>query len=498
MAQRLLVKCAEVTIVSNRVIKALVLLSLACSITAVPPRVAGAAQDAGSPAADQVTPAPEEPRGKVLTLERVAISGNAHVSDSAILGTLDLAARDTITAELLEKARLRLLDQQPLLSTVDIASRPGSRRGRIILDIAVTEKKPIVFETGYGHHDTYGWFLTLLGLRVDPAAAYGTEYRLGLRLGFHIAGLDGGFERRAEHGRLGWGGSFHLYTQEQIFYADQELPAAGDSVSGSQDAREYRQKIGRAGAELFLRYRLSDNTRFTFGLQAETVRPDSSYEQSEDGAEFEFSDFPRSLQPDIKHSDIVGLFLRAVRDTRDRADYPRSGSYLALRGQWNSDLLGGDESYAKAEYDVRTHIGFGSWRVLSSRLSGGIVSNGTPYYDRFYLGGAYSIRGFRGLSLSPPSGHDGYVIASSEIRFPLIASSANLPPRLSGLMFVDAGFGWKRGDAFRWTDVQASAGYGVRMRLPWIGTLGIDMGVPFTDGRTDDRFYVHGCVGFSF
>jgi len=55
-----------------------------------------------------------------------------------------------------------------------------------------------------------------------------------------------------------------------------------------------------------------------------------------------------------------------------------------------------------------------------------------------------------------------------------------------------------RGDPLTSSDVQLAAGYGMRLRLPWIGTLGLDVGIPFTDGRTGDRFYVHGCLGFSF
>jgi len=110
----------------------------------------------------------------------------------------------------------------------------------------------------------------------------------------------------------------------------------------------------------------------------------------------------------------------------------------------------------------------------------------------------YSIRGFRELSLSPPRGSDGFVIGSEEFRFPLIGTRANVPPKLTGLVFVDAGIGWVRGEAFKASDIEAAAGYGVRLRLPWIGTLGIDAGVPFTDGRTGDQFYIHGCLGFSF
>lgn len=488
----------EVIWLSNRLIEIAMMLTLACGLVATRAPAAVATTVSDSFAAAPTTPASEKPTHRVLRLEQIVVAGNSHITDSAILGTLGLVPQDTVNVAILEKARLRLLNEYPLLSAVDFSTRPGSRRGFVILDIAVVERKPVVFETGYGHHDTYGWFLTLIGLRVDPAAAHGIEYRLGLRLGFHIMGLDGEFERRGNPGGFGLGGNFHIYSQEQIFFGGDTAPETWDAAGAGLYTREFRQKIARSGAELYLIYMLHDTTRFSFGFSAEGVRPESSYVESEGGREYGFAEFPPSLRPDIRKTVITGLVFKMIRDTRGRPGYPQSGSFALLQLRSNSTFFGGDVTFSRAEGDFRRYIGLGNWCVLSSRLAAGIVSKGTPYYDRFFLGGAYSVRGFRGLSLSPPSGNDGFVIASNEFRFPLTGSTADVPPRLAGLVFIDAGIGWERGDPLTSSDIEAAAGYGVRLRLPWVGTLGLDVGVPFTDGRTGDRFYVHGCIGFSF
>jgi outer membrane protein assembly factor BamA len=375
----------------------------------------------------------------------------------------------------------------------------------VILDIAITEKRPVILETGFGYHDIYGWFLTLLGVRIEPGFAGGTGLGLGVRLGFHISGIDGGIERRGNSSGLGFGSSFHIYSQKQVFFAGAPgaSPAGGDggegdaASGGGQDLHNMQQKIDRAGAELYLLYCAREHTRFSFGLRAESVKPESSFVDSDDDVEHSLADFPAALRPEIENTVITGLFFRVVRDTRDRLDYPRSGSFSILQMQTNNTYLGGDEIFAKAELDFRKHVSFGGWRVLSARFAAGIASQGAPYYERFYLGGIYSIRGFRELSLSPPWGNDGFVIASEELRVPLVTSAGNAP-RLTGLVFVDTGLGWERGVALDSSDIQAAAGYGVRLRLPWFGTLGVDAGVPLTDGRTGDRFYVHGSLGFSF
>jgi hypothetical protein len=58
--------------------------------------------------------------------------------------------------------------------------------------------------------------------------------------------------------------------------------------------------------------------------------------------------------------------------------------------------------------------------------------------------------------------------------------------------------GWRRDDTSATETVEAAVGYGARLRLPWLGVLGIDVGIPLTEGRTGEKFQVHGALGFSF
>lgn len=483
------------TSVSIKLGRALAVLALvgSASVAGQPAARAASQADTSAPAA-AIAPSAGEPARRPLELEQIVVTGNSRVAESEVLGTLQLSVGDQVNATVLEDARLRLLYAHDLLRSVDFAARPGSERGLVILDVKVTERNPVTLETGFGLHDNYGWFLTLLGVRVDPAAASGTELGLGIRLGFKIAGVDGKFERRSTSGGLGFGGNFHLYAQQHLFFAD-GVDTTG--VDATAYPREFRQDIGRAGAELYLLYEARRSTRFSFGFQVEAVRPESSFVETGGGRAFPYADFPSSLKPDIKHTVITGLYFRLVRDTRDRIAYPRSGSFALFQLQSNNRFLGGDEIFARAKVDFRKHVDLDNWRVLTSRLAVGFVSGGAPYHERFNFGGIYTVRGFRELSLSPTSGDDGVALASCELRFPLIAA-AKAPPRLTGLLFVDAGYGWRWGEPTASSAIQAAAGYGVRLRLPWLGMLGVDAGIPFTDGRTGDRFYVHGSLGFSF
>jgi outer membrane protein insertion porin family len=239
------------------------------------------------------------------------------------------------------------------------------------------------------------------------------------------------------------------------------------------------------------------HTKFSYGVRIESVDPDTTIEDVENDIDLGFNDIPEDLQEDIDKTLITGFLFRMVRDSRDLVPYPRSGSLLLVSFQYNSTLLGGDAIYSKLRFDLRKHISVGGWKVLSSRISAGITTSGTPYYNRFYIGGIYSIRGFRELSLSPPSGDDGYWLINEELRVPLIPSSQGVP-RLTGILFFDAGQGWRRDTALTSSDIQAAFGYGVSLRLPWLGMLGLNVGVPLTEGRTGENYRVHLLLGFDF
>lgn len=438
-----------------------------------------------------------------LRLERIEISGRRHISLERISGSISLQPGDTITASILEENRLMILGSSSLIESVDLATRPGSSRGLVILEIEIEEKDRAAFETGYGYHDRYGWFVTLAGLRFEEPLGTRSQLRFGLKAGFHVTGLELEWKGHVPPGGgLTCGIRFHLYSQDHVFFGPQEeIAPPGSDINEpySWDAdewRDFKQRIDRKGAEASLRYDRGD-LHLSFGIRAESVEPDSSFTDVYRDSERSFRDFPEEMRDDIEKTAVTGLFLRAIRDTRNSFIYPMRGSYSFLWIHAANTILGGDRIFTRVRGDHVRYFDLGKDRVLAGRISSAVTSPGSPYYERFFIGGMYSIRGFRELSLSPTEGYDGYWSASAELRFPLL-SSTDGPPRLSGLVFYDAGQGWRRGVPLEAGDIQSAAGYGMRLRLPWLGTLGIDAGIPFSEGRLSDNFYIHGALGFSF
>lgn len=431
---------------------------------------------------------------RLLRLESVEIEGNRTYSESVILAYLDLVVGEGIDLDLLENARRRL-EATGYFRMVGLTARPGSRRGAVVVVVSVVEKSLLSLETGFGYDDLNGWFLTLLGMRLDNTLGSATQFRLGLRLGFRLAGIDAQWEKPATYrGGFGYGLRFHAYNQSHLFFGSG--PDAPDGWGGS-GWRRFEQDIERIGAEALVRYRLDGNTRVAFGLHIESYKPDSTFKDPEDDRTLDAPDLPAVLFDELDKRITTGFIFRVVHDTRDNVIYPCSGAFALATLEANNSFLGGDEIFTKSTIDLRTHVPLKQQTVLSSRIKAGIISRGAPYYERFYLGGNYSVRGFEEWSLSPTEGDDGFWLVNVELRTPLIHSWRR-EPRLTGLIFVDAGQGWRRGESVSTGDIESSIGYGVRLRLPWLGTLGVDAGIPLSPGLTGDKFRVHGLLGFSF
>jgi outer membrane protein insertion porin family len=153
-----------------------------------------------------------------------------------------------------------------------------------------------------------------------------------------------------------------------------------------------------------------------------------------------------------------------------------------LRTEYAGGILGGDSQYTKLEGSESIFFPgfFFDETAFHFRLSAGEVwenePNKLPDFEKFYLGGINSLRGFpsRTVGVRPYPENPDYVIggkimwcANVEYHFPLVKAGG-----LRGLFFYDAGNVYDTDWDFN--DVKQDAGVGVRwlspmgpMRLEW-------------------------------
>jgi outer membrane protein insertion porin family len=169
-------------------------------------------------------------------------------------------------------------------------------------------------------------------------------------------------------------------------------------------------------------------------------------------------------------------------DTRGGGLLPDRGQRTELSGELGGGPFGGDVNFYKLELKTAWYFrGFGEGQVLEVVGRIGVTDQYSdttlvPIFERYFLGGLYSLRGFKYRDIGPkdvngePLGGNSYYFGSLEYSIPII-------DRLRFAMFYDIGNVYQKAYDFdfgKWND---NVGVGIRINLP-IGPLRLDYGFP--------------------
>ena len=441
--------------------------------------------EARADGAEETSAAASETVVKPLTLETIEIQGGTRTRPEVVRAHMGLRPGAAIDqADLLDGvARLR---ESGIFETVDFYTRPGSRRGALILVLDVTERGARL-SLGTGNTDLDGWYLIPAALDLDNLSGRGEHAGVQSFLGYRTSGVEAFYRRGDLPGdRVFWGAQARFAANERVYF---------------RDGVEYEQPTTRGGLELYAGRRLSDTWSLSLALRTETVEVDSTGSVRMDAPhlgleardDVPFEDLPAGIADAVGQRTLTVVHADLEVDTRSRArriDTPISGLWGRARIQHTRD---GEVDYAAAGLDLRAYRGLGAG-VLTLRGRAVAVAEDAPFYDRYYLGGLYTLRGVPSQSLSPPRGHNWLWHGSLEYRAPLLGESVH--PRMAGLLFLDTG---NSGDIDgAGGDPAASVGWGLRLRVGKVGYLGIDFGLPLSDSPVDEAFHAHASLGWNF
>jgi outer membrane protein insertion porin family len=115
-------------------------------------------------------------------------------------------------------------------------------------------------------------------------------------------------------------------------------------------------------------------------------------------------------------------------------------------------------------------------------------SNDVPIYERFFAGGANTIRGYKERSVGPrdpgsnePIGGKALIVGNAECTFPIYEKV------LKGALFYDAGNVWKSArNIFTSGSYKQGIGVGVRVKTP-LGPFKLDYGWPLVKPDGGDK-----------
>jgi outer membrane protein insertion porin family len=238
--------------------------------------------------------------------------------------------------------------------------------------------------------------------------------------------------------------------------------------------------------------------------------------------------------------DASRISLTITRDSRNLPEFATSGSLFSYTFENTGGFFGGYYRYQHHQVEFAKFIPL-IWKfALAAKINAGwVTSSGNDdrilLSDRFTPGGtAYDgiVRGFDDGSLTPDSlvrGSNRYYLIDSvaavgdsanrqditawvtdttrvrvrgkymlvsnlELQFPIAAQ------QLYGLLFFDAGNAWlNKEDIKPLTDLYSSLGFGFRIAVPGIGTIGFDFAYPLQrKGDQEQKWKPHFQIGTTF
>jgi outer membrane protein insertion porin family len=420
----------------------------------------------------------------VLILESIEIEGNSRTDRARILDRLELEPGGPVDPAVLQQA-VASLRQAQLFREVEVHTRPGSEPGHVVAVFQVKENRPH-FRIGAGYEDLSGWYLIPVELAADNLTGNGETLRLSTRFGFRTVGIILDLRSSPVHLRkTAWGVRLRAETKDRVYFLE---------------GIEVNQKVAGTGIDLSLDVPFGRDLTFGTRLSFEAVEPDSGATVHRDrdvlgrtrGEDVPYYLLPPGIQDDLGRRNQTRFALSLTGDGRQGMNLLTRG----LRGRLQGEGVYSQEgSFLSVIGDGRGYAGVGSRTLLAGRLYAGAVTDEAPFYERFYLGGLYTVRGYPFGSLSPPEGSLQMITASAEIRTALVGEPGK--PGVTGVLFLDAGWVGNQ-EPHGNSDISVGVGYGLRVGIPWIQQLGLDVGIPLSPSAIDNSFLINMSLEWTF
>ncbi len=383
-------------------------------------------------------------KNKRVSLEKIQITGNTKTRDKVIRRELEVQEGELYNVTGLQESRDKL-KRTGYFKEVGFTTSRGSTDEKINLDVKVEEAPTGAVSFGLGYSSLEG----VIGSgSVSDRNLFGLGYQglLRLQLGsesnnFRLSLTDPYF--------LGFPYSVGIDAyRDQVAYFD-----------------TYSYKV--IGGDIRLGKQITKRLYLDTMYKLENVDV------------FDVSEFAsQSIKDQEGKNTTSALSATLSMDTRDDYYSPTRGGRHALFVQYAGGILGGDNYFGKASLETSWFFPLPLDLVLNIRGKFGFIEpfggKETPIYEKFFVGGIYTIRGFEYGTAGPvdingdPLGASYMVVLNTEVSFFLSRDIG-----LKAAVFWDVGKGFDR-----WKDIlplRSGAGVGLRWFSPF-GPIHIDLG----------------------
>lgn len=420
--------------------------------------------------------------GGIFKVRDVNISGNKITKDKVIRRELVIHPEDPVDKTLMKASKSRLMGMR-YFEDVQVLSTGTKAKDQKDINIRVKEKDTMRLRIGGGYSDTDS-LVGMLELSQSNFDLFAPEK--------YFAGGGQRVRLQAFYGidRYDFLGDF---TEPYLF----DIPLRFNLQGFIRNVDYEHWKERRIGGTTSLSKKIFDD--FTSVQTSYTFEQVKVYDMDDDLSE-EFQE-----QEDKDY--LSTLSFKLARDTRDSLIEPTSGYYISGLAEASPKFLGSSnntyrlESKASIFYSfldkaIRCHLGA---KIGNVNRFGGDHKR-VPIYQRYFLGGGDSIRGFPYRSVSPvdrnedPFGGESMLLSTLEISHPIWNF-------VRGAVFCDVGNAWKGSGDYTFNELNMGVGYGLRIKLPKVDApIKLDLAYPVrnkVDG-IDNKFRFHFNMGFTF
>ena len=393
-----------------------------------------------------------------IYIRRAMVEGNAKTRDNVILRELRLADGDPYDGAKLRRSTERL-NRLRYFSAVDTELVPTGADDEVDLKVKVKETNTGAVMGGIG---------------------YSTYYDVGISASIMERNLFGRGYWAQLQGFFSWRRTSGVLSLTNPRFNDTEL-LVGNDLYYTHDYWDNFTK-DTLGDTIRLAYPIGEYTSAGVGYRLER---------------YELYDVNQWASPSIRNYKGINwtsaIHGRITRDTTDLRDRPSKGTISRVWAEYGGGGLGGTDNFFKVMLDWQ---GFYSWKPdhtfhVRGRV-GGVFENSpevVPVFERFYVGGIDTIRGYQYTSLSPRDriyrdqiGGDRMGVANFEYVWTFQKELG-----LALVPFFDAGFNV---DSRYQKDITNYMVYSAGLELRWrspMGDLRIAYGIPLSEDYNGDR-----------
>jgi outer membrane protein insertion porin family len=382
-------------------------------------------------------------KGQQVHFEKIIITGNTRTRDKVIRRELKVHEHEVYSGQLLKQG-VRNLFRLDYFEDVKVDTQKGSTDDSMILRVDVQEKPTGAFSFGGGYSSVENLFV--LG-SISQRNLFGRGQILELK------------------GTLGGTSSRYTLSFTEPWLFDIPLSFGFDLYNWEKDYDEY-DKDARGGMLRFS-YPIFDYTRVFLSYEYETAKIDNIVEDAANTIrELEGTNTESSISASIRY------------DSRDKVFNPTEGQNHGLTVQYAG--LGGDIGFVKYTADLGVYFPLFWDTVGFIHGEGGYINDVSgklvPDYEKFYLGGINSLRGFDWRDIYVPddlgakTGGYKYVQLNLEYIFPLVKKAG-----LVGVIFYDTGNVYGKDESVDLGSLRQSTGAGFRWYSP-LGPIRLEYG----------------------